>query len=114
MSGLRIWHLLVVVAVRALLFAVARFDDAYIDCTPLSPILALLYFSSLLGMIGARWKGRTVRRGLLLGLLLGPLGAVIAFSNPISEEWKEGILPARGKPHPLTRSSPGGSDGKLE
>jgi hypothetical protein len=86
-SELRIWHLAVAIAAAAVLFEVARLDALYNQCSPLAPILATSYFCGVLGMIGARWRGRRTRKGLLLGLLLGPLGVIVAFSNPVPPDW---------------------------
>jgi hypothetical protein len=85
MNGLRIWHIMALVGATAVLFTVARFD---IPCTPLTPILALLYLCGLLGIQGARWQGKRWHTGLWLGLLLGPLGVILAWSNPVPERFK--------------------------
>src|SRR4051812_33764197 len=89
MRGLRIWYILVVVVAAAILFAVARFDNEYNSCSPVSPFLALSYLCGVLGIYGARWRGRRARTGLWLGLLLGPLGVILACSNPVQEGWPE-------------------------
>jgi hypothetical protein len=86
-SELRIWHLAVAIAAAAVLFEVARLDAQYNQCSPLAPVLATSYFCGVLGMIGARWRERRTRKGLLLGLLLGPLGVIVAFSNPVPPDW---------------------------
>ncbi len=80
MSGLRIRHLMIVIAAAALLFAVVRADSS---CCPLSPLLALAYLCGGLGMIGARRRGRRTRAGFWLGPILGPLGVLVASSHPI-------------------------------
>jgi hypothetical protein len=86
MNGLRIWHIMVAVVAAAVLFTVARFDCS---CTPVSPIIALLYLCGFLGIQGARWRGRPWRDGLLLGLLLGPLGVILAWSNRAPERYRK-------------------------
>jgi hypothetical protein len=88
-SGLRIWHILVAVVAVAVFLAVARFDDEYNSCTPLSPLLAISYLCGLIGFYVARLRGRRGRTGLYLGLLLGPLGILIAGSNPLPEGWNK-------------------------
>jgi len=88
-SGLRIWHVLVAVLAAAILFAVARFDGEYNSCSPISPLLALAYLCGLLGVWGARWRGRRASTGLYLGLILGPLGVLIACSNPVPKDRPE-------------------------
>jgi hypothetical protein len=87
MHGLRIWHILVAIIAAATLFAVARLDEEHNSCSPISPILGLSYLCGLLGLSGARWRERRARTGLLLGLLLGPLGVILACSNPVPEDW---------------------------
>ena len=84
MGGLRIWHLLVTVVAAAMLFALVRFDGPN-SCTPIAPIVAGSYLCAILGLCGARWRGRRAQTGLLLGLLLGPLGIIVACSNPVEE-----------------------------
>jgi hypothetical protein len=74
------------VLASAILFAVARFEDS---CTPLSPFVVLPYLCGILGIYGARWRGRRARTGLLLGLFLGPIGLIFACSNPIPDRWSE-------------------------
>jgi hypothetical protein len=71
---------------------VSRFDC---PCTPVSPILFALYVCGLLGIFGARRRGRPWRTGLWLGLLLGPLGVIVAWSKPIPSDWLE---PDEGSP----------------
>jgi hypothetical protein len=83
MSGLRIWHLMVVVVPTAVLLTVSRFDS---PCTPVAPILFCLYVCGLLGISGARRRGRRWQTGLWLGLLLGPIGVIVAWSNPIPDD----------------------------
>jgi hypothetical protein len=51
--------------------------------------VATLCFCGFLGIHGARWRGRRWRTGLLLGLLLGPLGVILACFNPIPERFKK-------------------------
>jgi hypothetical protein len=89
MRGLRIWHVMMAAVAAAVFFAVARFDDDYNRCSPLAPFLGLLYICALLGLGGARRTGRRSRTGLLLGLLLGPIGVIVAWSNPIEEDTPE-------------------------
>jgi hypothetical protein len=86
MSRLRLWHWMVAVIPLACILAVARND---IQCTPISPLLAMLYLCSILGIFGARRTGRSWRRGLLLGLFLGPIGVIIAWSKIGPDEWPE-------------------------
>jgi len=90
MRGLRIWHIMVAVVAAAILLAVARLDDKYNRCSPISPLLALSYLCGLLGIRGARWQGRRARTGLVLGLLLGPLGVILACSNRVPDGWPDG------------------------
>ena len=92
MGGLRIWHLMIVVIAAAVFFAAARFES---PCTPVSPILFASYVCGLLGILGARRRGRRSRTGLWLGLLLGPLGVIVAWSNPIPDDRLE---PEEGSP----------------
>ena len=68
-----IGRLMVVVLAAAVWLTVARND---LPCTPLAPVLALLYLCGGLGSYAARWQGRPWRTGLLLGLLLGPIGVI--------------------------------------
>lgn len=77
-----IGRLMVIVLAAAFWFAVARFDS---PCTPVAPFLGLLYFCGVLGGFAARWKGRRWKTGLLLGLLLGPFGVILAGSNRIPD-----------------------------
>lgn len=86
MTELRLWHLMIAVIAAAVLFTAVRYESS---CTPISPILALLYLCGVLGIYGARWQGRRWQTGLLLGLLLGPLGVILACSNRVPEEWPE-------------------------
>ena len=80
-GGLRIWHIMVVVAAVAVLLAGARYD---LSATPVSPILVVAYLCGFLGMMGAQHRGRRWRTGLLLGLFLGPIGVIGAWLRPIS------------------------------
>lgn len=85
MQRLRIWHIMVAMIPLAIIFAVARYD---IPCTPISPVLYLAYVCGFLGIEGARRRGRRWRTGLLLGCLLGPLGVILAWSNPVPERFR--------------------------
>lgn len=73
-----------VVAAAAVFLAVAKYD---LSCTPVSPLLIGSYFCGFLGMLGAQKRGRRWRTGLLLGLFLGPIGVIGAWSRPIPEDW---------------------------
>jgi hypothetical protein len=92
MSKLRIWHLMVIVIAAAVLAGAMRVDQVQ-SCTPLSPLVLLVYLCGALGFYGARLRGRRARTGLLVGMLLGPLGVIWAFSNPIPERFRQ---PRRG------------------
>ena len=97
MLRFRIRHIMLLIAAAALFFAVAR-DD--IPCTPLAPLLLGAYICGGLGAWGARVRGRSVRTGLVVGLLLGPLGVIWAWSNPIPGKYLapkgDGARPANG------------------
>jgi hypothetical protein len=82
-------HILIAVAATALLFAVGEFDKRDNQCTPLAPVLLVVYLCGAVAAWGARARGRTARAGLWAGLLLGPLGVIWAWSNPIPERFKE-------------------------
>lgn len=71
-----------VVAAAAVWLTVAINDS---PCTPLAPVLAVLYVCGALGGVAARWRGRRWQSGLVLGLVLGPLGVLVAASNPVPE-----------------------------
>src|SRR4051794_4274023 len=86
MAGLRLWHGMVAVLAAAVLFTAVREES---PCTPVSPILALLYLCGVLGISGARWQGRRWQTGLWLGLLLGPIGVIVACSNRVPTGWPE-------------------------
>jgi hypothetical protein len=90
MASSRIWHLMAMVAAAAILFAIQRFESR---CTPVSPLLACLYVCGFLGIRGARARGRRWHHGLLFGLLLGPIGVILAWSNPVPQ----GFPTASGK-----------------
>ena len=78
-----IGRLMIVVFAAAVWLAVAKSDS---PCTPFAPILAVLYFCGVLGSYAARWQGRLWQTGLILGLLLGPLGVIAAASNRVPED----------------------------
>jgi hypothetical protein len=104
MNGLHIWHFVIAVLAAAVLSTVARFDCA---CAPVSPIVTALCFCEFLGIQGARWRGRRWQTDLLLGLLLGPLGVILACSNPIPERFKfVALLGRKGKVERLPRRDP--------
>jgi hypothetical protein len=73
---------MLVVFAAAVWLTVARYDS---PCTPLAPILALLYLCGTIGSYAARWQGRRWQTGLLLGLFLGPIGVIVAASNRIPD-----------------------------
>lgn len=73
-----------VTAAVAVLLAVAKSDSS---CTPVSPILLGSYVCGFLGMLGAPRRGRRWRTGLLLGMFLGPIGVIGAWSRPVPEEF---------------------------
>ncbi len=75
---------MIFVAAAALMIAALRLDEQN-TCTPLSPVLAGSYLCMWLSGWGAHVRGRRVRSGVLVGLLLGPLGVIWAWSNPIPE-----------------------------
>jgi hypothetical protein len=87
MAGLRIWHILAVVAAVAVFFAALRYESS---CTPISHILFWSYLCGGLGLFAARRRGRRWKTGLILGLILGPLGVVIAASKPVPEPHSRG------------------------
>jgi len=95
MTGLRLRDLLAAVVALAVSFAVAREDW---PCTPVVPVLALLYVCAGLGVLAARWSGRGWRRGVLLGFCLGPVGVLVALSNPLEDpdDWPPGRKAAAG------------------
>jgi hypothetical protein len=84
MQGFRLWHLMLAVAVAGLTLAVARNDDS---CTPLAPILAFMELCAFLGILGAKHRGRRWKTGLWLGLFLGPIGLIVAWSHPVPPGW---------------------------
>jgi hypothetical protein len=69
----------------AVLFAAAR-DNRHHHCSSTSVALASSYLFAALGVCGARWRGRRTRTGLCLGLLFGPLGVIVACSNPVPKQ----------------------------
>lgn len=86
MTGLRLWHGMIAVIAAAVLFTAVRYES---PCTPVSPILALLYLCGVLGIDGARRQERRGRTGLLLGLLLGPIGVILACSHRVPDGWTD-------------------------
>jgi hypothetical protein len=84
MQGFRLWHLMLAVALSGLTLTVARMDDS---CTPFSPILASLELCGFLGILGAKHRGRPWKTGFWLGLLLGPIGLIVAWSHPVPKGW---------------------------
>jgi hypothetical protein len=74
--------LMIAVFAAALLSAAIRYESS---CTPVSPVLALLYLCCGLGADAARRRGKRWQSGFWLGLILGPIGVILAASNPIPE-----------------------------
>jgi hypothetical protein len=105
MSIFRIWHLLVLVVAAALLCVAARFDEWQGYCTPITPALAWCYAFGGLGLFGARARGRRASTGLLLGLFLGPIGVLFAWSNPVPDGWPESTR-SRGEDRHDQRACP--------
>jgi hypothetical protein len=86
MSRLRLWHLMVAVVAAGVLFAAYRLDDG---CTGLAALVTGAYVCAGLAACGGRHTGRRLWGKLLLGLLLGPLGVLVAWSNRVPEGWPE-------------------------
>ncbi len=84
MDGPRLWQLMTLVLVVAVVLAAARFDRRWNSCTPIAPLLAASFACAGLARIGARRRGGVAWKWTLWGLLLGPIGVVLAFSNPVS------------------------------
>jgi hypothetical protein len=97
----QIRHFMIFVAAAALMIAALRFDEQN-TCTPLSPVLAGSYLCMWLSGWGAHARGRRVRTGVLVGLLLGPLGVIWAWSNPVPEKY---LVAKRERSGACTRQS---------
>ncbi len=76
-------RLMIAVFAAAVWLALWKLDD---PCTPMAPIVALLYLCGLIGIYAARWQGRRWQTGLWLGLLLGPIGVIFAASNRVPDK----------------------------
>jgi hypothetical protein len=79
MSGLRLWHLMLTVAVAGWTIALWRVDNT---CCP---ILACCYICSYFGSELAGRRGWPWCVGFLLGLMLGPFGLFLAWFRIIPE-----------------------------
>jgi hypothetical protein len=86
MSRLRIWHLMFATVAAGVLFAAYSLDDG---CSGLSALATIAYICAGLASFWGRDSGRTLRKRLLLGLLLGPFGVIIAWSKIAPDEWPE-------------------------
>jgi hypothetical protein len=86
MSRLRLWHLMVATAAAGLLFAAYALDDG---CSGLSALATIAYVCAGLASFWGRDTGRRLPTRLLLGLLLGPFGVIIAWSKIGPDDWPE-------------------------
>ena len=82
MSRLRLWHGMIVIAVSAWVFTLARFDD---DPLHLALVLLINSLSVYLAIRGARQTGRRWYTGVALGIVLGPIGAFLAWRDRVPE-----------------------------
>jgi hypothetical protein len=82
MSGLRLWHLMLAIAVAAWTITLLQCDSS---CTPMTPVLACSYICSYFGSKLARRRGWPWVAGFLLGFILGPFGLFLAWFRIIPE-----------------------------
>lgn len=94
----RIWELALAVLAAALLCRAARLDSPVVVAYGLA---GMIFACSAIGARGARQAGRSPVEGIWLGLVLGPIGAAIAHSRPISHRRPErhGVSPADAFEH---------------